>query len=151
MTHRIILGWNEIEKTLNIATKRISQRTDLTKHSVFFDNYTGYVNTCFSDQKISEMIAHVVSLIHAKVPICNDFLSQWHKDMFILNILKDGVKQCTPLKVKSYMAILEYQIIVHGIYIETFMNKKWRLTRDNIHSKNTILKSTLAYFKEWKY
>ena len=75
----------------------------------------GYAKKCFSNRKISEMIAHVALLLHVKLPICNVFLSQWHKYMFILNILKQGVKHCTPLKIKSYLAIIEYQITIYGI------------------------------------
>ena len=102
----------------------------------------------FSDRTISEMIVHVALLLHFKVPICNEFSSQWHKYIFILNILKEGVNQCTPLIIKSYLAILEYQITVYGIYIERFMNKKWRLTRDNLQSEKNVLKCILRYFTE---
>ena len=49
------------------------------------------------------------------------------------------------------MAILDYQITVYGIYIEIFMNKKCRLTRDNLQIEKNVLKCTLRYFTEWKY
>ena len=31
------------------------------------------------------------------------------------------------------------------------MNKKWRLTIDNLQSEKNVLKCTLRYFMEWKY
>ena len=31
------------------------------------------------------------------------------------------------------------------------MNKKWRLTRDNLESEKGVLKSALRYFTEWKH
>ena len=79
-THRVPFGWNEIEKTLKRDTERISQRTDLTKHLVYLDNFTimnaGYANKCFSDRTISEIIVHIALLLHVKVLICNELLSQ---------------------------------------------------------------------------
>ena len=54
----------------------------------------------------------------------------------------------TPLQLKGYIAILEYQIAVHGIYIERFINKNWNLNRENLASKKEILTHAIRYFTE---
>ena len=45
-----------------------AQRTDLTKHYVFLDNFTimnaSYAKKCFSERTITEIITHVASIMN---------------------------------------------------------------------------------------
>ena len=151
-------GWNEIECTYlrdkGRIEKGLPQRTDLTKHSVYLDNFTkmnvSYVKKCFSEKTISEMLAYVGDELDVKFDIGKKFGSQWHKFMSYCVDLKSKISSNTTLQCKGYIAMLEYQIAVHGIYIERFINKEWQLNRDNIDSEKEVLTHAIRYFTEWK-
>ena len=155
----IPFGWNQILQTFDRDMARVndigSQRTDLSKHCVFLDNFTimnaSYAKKCFSEKTIAEIISHVASVMKIKLNIGMSFKSMWHKFMYYCNILKESKVDNTPIETQSFIAILEYQISVYGIYIERFMNKKWMLNRDNILTEKAILKHAIRYFTEWKH
>ena len=86
-----------------------------------------------------------------KFDIGKKIASQWHKCMFYCSALKSKVTPTTPLQLKEYIAILEYQIAVHGIYIERFINKNWNLKRENLASEKEIITHVIRYFTEWKH
>ena len=159
MNYGVPFGWNEIEVTyerdVGRLQKNMPQRTDLNKHSVYLDNYTlmnaSYAKKCFSEKTITEMIVYVAKSMEVKLEIGLKFESQWHQLMSTCNSLKEKVTDTTPLVDQSYIAIIQYQIAVHGIYIERLLNKKWRLTRDNILSEKEILKKSIRYFTEWRH
>ena len=50
----------------------------------------------------------------------------------------------------SDIACLEYSIHVSIIFIENFMNKNERITRENIHAKENLMRESLEYFSSWK-
>ena len=50
----------------------------------------------------------------------------------------------------SDIACLEYSIHVSIIFIENFMNKNERITRENIHAKENLMRESLDYFSSWK-
>ena len=89
--------------------------------------------------------------MNIKLNIGMSFKPLWHKFMYYRNILKEGKEDNTPIEIISYIAILEYQLSVYGIYIERFMNKKWFLNKANIGTEKTILKHAIIYFTEWKH
>ena len=152
-------SWNEIESTfereISRLTKNMPQRTDLNKNSVYLDNFTvmnaSYAKKCFSEKTISKMLLYVSAHMNVRLDIGLKFQSLWHQFMFTCNSLKQKVTVDTPLEVKSYISILQYQIAVHGIYIERFINKKWRIDRGNILSEKEIVKCALRYFTGWKF
>ena len=78
------------------------------------------------------MITYVANALELKLDIGKKFPSQWHKIISYCTILKSNIHAETPLQLKSYIVILEYQLAVHGIYIEIFINKKWKLDRSNM-------------------
>ena len=122
VSNGIQFGWNEITKTYDRDMSRLAdagaQRTDLTKHCVFLDNFTimnaSYAKKCFSEKTISEIISHVSSTLNVKLNINMTFESLWHKFMYYCNVLKASISNTTPLEIRSYIAILEYLISVHG-------------------------------------
>ena len=152
-------GWGEIVKTYDrdmIRLKDIgAQRTDLSKHCVFLDNFTimnaSYAKKCFSEKTISEIISHVSVCMNVTLDFGMSFKSLWHKFMYYCNVLKLAKTSTTPLEMQSYIALLEYLISVHGIYIERLMNKKWSLNKSNIEDEKAILKHAIRYFTEWKH
>ena len=123
------------------------QKTGFTKHCVFLDNFTImnalHSKKCFSERPITEIISHVTSVMNIKLNIGMSFKSVWHKFMYYYNILKEGKEDNTPIEIIFYIAVLEYQISVYGIYIERFMNKKWLLNKANIGTEKVILKHAI--------
>ena len=58
--------------------------------------------------------------------------------------------------VKDYVLIpainlLEYQVAVYGIYIERYMNPKWKLTKVNIEIKEKYIMNIMQFFYNWCY
>ena len=107
-----------------------------------------YANKRFSEKSISEIIAYVGDVLELKFDISKKIKSQWHTFMFYCSTLKSIMTLNTPLQLKGYIAILEYQVAVHDIYIK---NKNWNLNRENLASKKEILTHAIRYFTEWKY
>ena len=157
-SHGIPFGWHQIVHTFDRDMARLKdvavQRTDLTKLSVYLDNFSimnaSYAKKCFSERTISEIIAHVALEMNIKLNIGLSFESLWHKFVYYLGILKSAKDDKTPIDTQSYIALLGYQISVYGIYIERFLNKKWYLNRSNIVAEKLILKEAITYFTEWK-
>ena len=122
----IQLGWSEITKIFNHDMLRLvdtgTQRTDLTKYCMFLDNFTimnvSYAKNCFSEKTICEIIAYMSKAIKIKLDISMSFKSIWHKLMYYCNVLKPAKYKTSLLEIQSNIAILEYRISVHGIYIE---------------------------------
>ena len=119
-THNFKALRNNIHRSQLTKTK--SFRTDLNIHSVYLDNFTvmnaSYAKKCFSEKTISEMLVYVSARMNVRLDIGLKFPSLWHQFMFTCNSLTQKVTVDTPLEVKYYISILQYQITVRGIYIE---------------------------------
>ena len=98
-----------------------------------------YAKKPLSQKTISEMISYVAISLGLKLDIGKKFPSQWHKFMSYCIDLKTKVIHNTPLQLKSYIAMIEYKISVHGIYIERLINKNWKLDRKTLIVKRSYL------------
>ena len=74
-----------------------AQRTDLSKHCVFLDNFTimnaSYAKKCFSEKTISDIISHVSVSMNVTLDFGMTFKSLSHKFMYYCNVLKLAKKQ----------------------------------------------------------
>ena len=50
----------------------------------------------------------------------------------------------------SNLALLKYQVAVHGLFVERLLCARWKLNMENINIEKSIFKSILEYFKDWK-
>jgi hypothetical protein len=52
--------------------------------------------------------------------------------------------------VASNLEYLKFAVSVHRIYIQRFMNKRWKLTLENIDREEEQLKDCLRFFEQWR-
>ena len=150
-------GWKDMEsiylRDLGRMSNNVGPRTNIVKHAIYLDKYTmmnaGYAKQVFSDKTICESISYLSMMLQAKTSTDTVYESQWHKFTHHLNQLEKSVEKKTARTIKSSLALLHYQISVHGIYIERLMNPKWRLTGGNIYREESILNKIVSYFEIW--
>jgi hypothetical protein len=51
--------------------------------------------------------------------------------------------------IMSKIALLEFQAMVHELFVEVLMNQEMHFCRDNIVELKKYLRMKMAYFKEW--
>ena len=73
-------------------------------------------------------------------------------DRFRKELEKPTWQQLTPdvVHVKRTFYALEYLVAVHYIFVERFLNKKYRLTRANLKDERDRIKKELEYFRVWE-
>lgn len=71
--------------------------------------------------------------------------------MFYSSTLKQAKYYKKLIELRSCIAIIDYQVSVHSIYIERCMHKTWFLNRININSEKEILEKIIRYYTQWKY
>ena len=50
----------------------------------------------------------------------------------------------------SKVALLEYQVVIHDIFLEVLMNRKVDLNKQNIKDFKNYMKGKLKYFQKWR-
>ena len=78
-----------------------------------------------------------------------NFASQWHKLDYTS---KDfGQKNCneTRLVLRETHTMVEYGIVVHGIFLEILVNRNWNISKHSVEKKILVFQETVSYFTKW--
>ena len=154
----VYFGWKDVERIYLRDEKRldnnVGRRTDLNKHCVCLDQYTlmnaTYAKSPFTAKTICEAISYLCLHLDAAFDKEQSFESEWHEYSFYCNMLDRAVTPRTNNTFCSNLALLKYQIAVHGLFVERLLCVKWKLNMKNITREKSIFKSILEYFKDWK-
>ena len=65
-------------------------------------------------------------------------------------MLEPNIDKLSSSNMTSKYSVLKYQVVIHGIYIKRLLNQRWTLTNENIDEEETILKSILSFFYDWR-
>ena len=88
-------------------------------------------------------------MLQIKLTMSTSYQSQWHKFISQWEQLDKGVSNETNQTLRSNMALLQYQITIYKIYIERFMNPRWKLTKHNISAETNTFEIICQYFNKW--
>jgi hypothetical protein len=66
------------------------------------------------------------------------------------SVIKLSVTTSIEIQIKQAVYMLEYQVIIHEIFIACMMNKEYCITKANIDEEESKMQDLLMYFAEWK-
>ena len=159
MLHGRQFGWKDVkdiflrdQKSYNITG---IWKTDLKKEATVLDGFTmmnvTYAKSVFSEKTICFQMSYLMKelSIDNMIWTSDQYPSTWHQYNSICQII---LSKSDPVKNYSLIPainLLEYQVAVYGVYIERFMNPKWKLTNLNIDAEEIIVKTIMGFFYKW--
>lgn len=113
-----------------------NRRIDIVKYAIALGKFTlmnaTYAKQPFSEKIICAVIKHLLVQVLTKVLKFVTFRSYWHTFKIMWTELSKSITIETNVYLIETHAMLEYIIVVHGLFIESLLNKKWNLIRNNI-------------------
>ena len=90
-----------------------------------------YALQVFSSKTINEVIMFLAAHLKANVhPSSNNLVkgeTMWEKYKVCIDELEKKLNIRTPENVISTFCLLQYQIAIHCIFVERFLNRNWQL------------------------
>ena len=151
-------GWSDVETIYSRDEDRFKKgnykRTDIVNQTVYLDSFTmmnaTYAKQPFSSKTISEVLSYFSVKCNVKYPLKSKFPSEWHKYFEFTQLLKPAIDKISIAKLSSEYSLLQYQVTIFGIYIERLLNRQWKLTVHNMAYEESVLKSIVTFFYQWK-
>ena len=156
--HGVYFGWKEVVEIYNREQERYNKtqlrQSDISQNTIALDSFTmmnaTYAKQLFTSKTICEAVSHLSKMLGVKISRSDSCESEWEQFMSFLYQLKQKKGTCLYNKYSRQISLLEYQIAVHGIFIERLLNHRWALSRDNIAKEEIILTTILGFFWSWK-
>ena len=77
------------------------------------------------------------------------FESTWHRYNDVLQRILSVKDPVVNYEIIPAINLLEYQVAVYGIFIERYMNPRWKLIQANVDAEEEIVKSIIRFFYKW--
>ena len=124
------------------------------RQTISLDSFTmmnaTYTKQSFTSKTIAEVLGYFSIKYNVKFQIGKEYKSEWHKFNELTQMLQPQIDKLSISNLTSEYSLLKYQVAIHGIYIERLLNKRWKLTNENIDEEETIMKSILSFFYDWR-
>ena len=150
-------GWNELqtiyERDEARSNRQEYRRTDVVQQTVNLDSFTmmnaTYAKQPFTSKTLSEVFNHLSVQLNVKLDNRKMYPSEWHKfEDYCVKLSKAPVPKHR-MHLNGELALLKYQVAVHGIYVERLLNKIWKLTAANVDKEQQIMTNILSFFSKW--
>jgi hypothetical protein len=130
----------------------------MTKQSANLDHWSvmnvSFAKAPFKDKTITKMCNYLgkelgcLEQLYASKGKC--YAPGSSKWVAYCSVIKSYVMTSTEIQIKQAVYVLEYQVIIHEIFIARMMNKEYCITKANIDEEESKMKDFLKYFAEWK-
>ena len=108
-----------------------------------------YAKQPFTSKTISEVFNHISTMFNVKLPYNNEYQSEWHKFNDFIERLSSSEISYVDSQLEGQLALLKYQVAIFGIFVERLLNKRWKLTSNNLQEEQQILYEIIGFFRNW--
>jgi hypothetical protein len=150
--------WLTVDALERDRSQHGNMRTTLTPGSVDLDSFSkinaSLAKQPFSAKTLAEMLDHcckVISSSRLNLP-SEESKGSGERLKEMLDLLKSSSAEMSVQRkrlIRSEVAYLDFGIAVHRIFIQRFMNGKWKLDANNIEEEEAHLRDAMQYFEDW--